>query len=276
MQLQPAQRKNVKIKLGIQGPSGSGKSMSALLLSVGLTQDWSKVAIIDTEHHSSELYSHLGNYNVLALAPPYTPERYQEALKVCVNAGMECVILDSISAEWDSILNAHAQLTGNSYTNWSKFTPRHQQFLDTILQANVHIICTLRSKQDYILVEKNGKQVPEKVGMKPIQRDGIDYELTVVLELSIKHQAVATKDRTGLFTDQPEFVITSETGKMILDWCNQGVPEQEHLKNQIQQCADAQSLRALYEKHPLYQKSLLAEFTLRKSQIQIPNGQSTH
>ena len=99
---------------------------------------------------------------------------------------MECVILDSISAEWDAILNAHAQLTGNSYTNWAKFTPRHQHFLDTIIQANVHIICTLRSKQDYILVEKNGKQVPEKVGMKPIQRDGIDYELTVVLELSIK------------------------------------------------------------------------------------------
>ena len=276
MQLQPAQRKNVKIKLGLQGPSGSGKTMSALLISVGLTQDWSKVAIIDTENHSSELYSHLGNYNVLPLAPPYTPERYQEALKVCINAGMECVILDSISAEWDAILNAHAQLTGNSYTNWAKFTPRHQLFLDTIIQANVHIICTLRSKQDYILVEKNGKQVPEKVGMKPIQRDGIDYELTVVLELSIKHQAVATKDRTGLFTDQPEFLITPEIGKKILDWCNQGIPEQEVLKSQIQQCSDTQSLRALYEQHPLYQKSLLTEFNLRKSQIQSPNGQSTH
>lgn len=276
MQLQPAQRKNVKIKIGLQGPSGSGKTMSALLLSFGITSDWSKVAVIDTENHSAELYSHLGKYNVLPLPPPFTPERYQEAIQVCIRSGMECIILDSISAEWQSILDAHSNLTGNSYTNWSKFTPRHQLFLDAVIQANVHIICTLRSKQDYVLVEKNGKQVPEKVGMKPIQREGIDYELTLVFELSIKHFAVATKDRTGLFMGQPEFILSSETGKSILTWCNEGIAPEVDMKNQILGCTDVSSLRELYENHPLYQKSLLNEFNLRKSQLQATNGQSTH
>ncbi|GAB3164182.1 AAA family ATPase [Telluribacter humicola] len=276
MQLQPAQRKNVKIKLGIQGPSGSGKTMSALLLAVGLTQDWTQVAVIDTENHSAELYAHLGTYFVLPLTPPYTPERYIEAIQVCVRGGIKCIVLDGISSEWETILDAHSQLTGNSYTNWSKFTPRHQHFLNALLQTDVHIICTLRSKQDYILVEKNGKQVPEKVGMKPIQRDGIDYELTLVFELTMKNHAVATKDRTGLFTGQPEFIITSDTGKLILDWCNQGISQEQELRNQILQCKDVSSLRTLYEQHPLYQKSLLTEFNLRKHQLQSQNGQHTH
>jgi hypothetical protein len=218
MQLNRAERKNVKIKLGLQGSSGSGKTMSALLLAFGLTNDWSKIAIIDTENHSAELYSHLGAYNVLNLEPPFSPERYKEAIEVCKKAQMEVIIIDSISMEWDYILEQHSQLAGNSYTNWSKFTPRHHSFVQSILQTNAHVICTLRAKQDYVLNEKNGKFVPEKVGLKSIQRDGLDYELTIVFEIDIKHNAVATKDRTELFSDKTEFKISTETGKEISEW----------------------------------------------------------
>ncbi|WP_259016580.1 ATP-binding protein [Emticicia fluvialis] len=204
MQLQLAQRKNVKIKLGLQGSSGSGKTYSALLIAYGITHDWTKVAVIDTENHSAELYAHLGSFYVLNLQPLFSPEKYREALDICLKAGVEVIIIDSISHEWDYIIDQHGALSGNSYTNWSKFTPRHQRFIQSMLQADVHIICTMRAKQDYVLNEKNGKQVPEKVGLRAIQRDGLDYELTIVFEIDIKHYAVASKDRTELFVNKKQ------------------------------------------------------------------------
>lgn len=271
MQLNRAERKNVKIKLGLQGSSGSGKTMSALLLAYGLTNDWTKIAIIDTENHSAELYSHLGAYNVLSLEPPFSPERYKEAIEVCKKAQMEVIIIDSISMEWDYILEQHSQLTGNSYTNWSKFTPRHQSFVQTILQANAHVICTLRAKQDYVLNEKNGKFVPEKVGLKSIQRDGLDYELTIVFEIDIKHHAVATKDRTELFTGKTEFKISVETGREILEWCKKGIVIEPDYQPFIDACETVDELRDLYmNSSEEIQSKYRNQFNQKKYLLQVP------
>ena len=151
--------------MGLQGPSGSGKTYYALLLVYGLTGNWKKVVVIDSENHSAHLYSHLGGYFVLGIGQPYTPEKYVQAIDLCVNSGMEAVIIDSISHEWDGvggILDIHGAMTGNSFTNWSKITPRHNAFIQKILQSPVHILATIRSRQDYVLSEKNGKMVPEK------------------------------------------------------------------------------------------------------------------
>lgn len=131
MELRKAERKQAKIKLGLQGPSGSGKTYSALLLAYGLVQDWAKVAVIDTENHSADLYAHLGDYRVLPLNRPYTPERYIQAIQACEDASMEVIIIDSITHEWDGaggILETHGNMTGNSFTNWNKVTPRHNAF----------------------------------------------------------------------------------------------------------------------------------------------------
>ncbi len=275
MELQQAQRKNVKIKLGLQGSSGSGKSFSALLLSYGLWGNWSKVAVIDAENHSAELYAHLGAYNVVNLTPPFSPERYKEAIELCVKAQMEVIVIDSLSLEWDYILEQHGQLAGNSYTNWAKFTPRHQQLFNAILQADAHVICTLRTKQDYVLNEKNGKHVPEKVGMKPIQREGVDYDLTLVFELDIKHNAIATKDRTGLFVGKPEFTISAETGKAIIEWCQQGVVPEPNYQFFIDACESVEDLRELYMSVSAEtQKQYRSEFNQRKQQLQAPTNQT--
>lgn len=222
MEIRKAERRQVKIKLGLQGPSGSGKTYSSLLLAYGITGNWSKIAIIDTENFSADLYSHLGNYNVLSLSAPFTPERYIEAIKVCEKAGIEVIIIDSVSHEWEGtggILETHGNMLGNSFTNWAKLTPRHNAFIQALLQSPCHIIATVRSKQDYVLNERNGKYVPEKVGLKGVTREGMDYEFTIMFDLDIKHYASASKDRTGLFMDKPLFVLSDKTGLRLKNWC---------------------------------------------------------
>lgn len=281
MKIELAKREQAKIKIGLQGASGSGKSFSALLLGFGITNDWSKIAVIDTENKSSSLYSNLGRFYIVDFKPPYSPERYLQAIDLCINEGIEVIIIDSISMEWEFILEAHSQLTGNSYTNWAKFTPRHQKFVNAILQADAHIICTLRAKQDYVLTpNKDGKLIPEKVGMKAIQRDGVDYELTLVLEIDHKNNAKASKDRTGLFMGQPEFVITSETGKRILDWCKQGEIVVRDYNSLIKECTSFEELRNFYESvSKEIQLQFKNEFNIRKSQLtnhNIPNGITNH
>ena len=252
MQLQKAQRKQAVIKLALQGPSGSGKTYSSLLLAYGLVGNWGQIAVIDTENNSSHLYSHLGNFNVLSLSEPFTPERYIEAIEVCEKAGMKAVIIDSISQEWEGsggIIETHGNMAGNSFTNWNKVTPRHNAFVQKMLQSPAHIIATIRSKQDYILTDKNGKMVPEKVGLKGVTRDGMDYEFTLVLDLDIKHQATASKDRTGLFTNPLPFLITESTGNRIKLWC-QGEDLIRDIEQQIANARDVQELRNILLKYP--------------------------
>jgi hypothetical protein len=272
MKLQTAERRQAKIKLALQGPSGSGKTMGALLIAYGLCQNWEKIAVIDTENFSASLYAHLGKFKVLNIGVPFMPEKYLEALQTCIQEGSEVVILDSISHEWEGlggILDIHSNMVGNSFTNWAKVTPRHNAFVQAILQSPVHVIGTTRTKQDYILSEKNGKQVPEKVGLKAITRDGMDYEFTLVLDLDIKHNAVASKDRTGLFMDKPDFKISVSTGEEILSWCESGTGNvtSDEFQNKLNACNDYYQLKDLYVKHPEYQKSHAHLFSKRKKEI---------
>ena len=175
MEIRQSERKKVKIKLALQGSAGSGKTYSSLLLATGLIGGaFTKIAIIDTENKSADLYSNLGNYNVVAMDAPYSPEKYIEAIELCERAGMEVIILDGISKCWDYLLEVHSNMPGNSFTSWGKITPRQNAFVNKILQSDVHIISTMRVKQDYVLNQKNGKMVPEKVGLKAIQRNDVD------------------------------------------------------------------------------------------------------
>lgn len=226
MELRKATKQRSKLRLGIAGPSGSGKTYSALLLASGMTK-WDKIALIDTENGSGELYSDLGEYNVITLSAPFTPERYIQAIRACENAGMEVIIIDSVTHEWDGeggLLDVHSKMMGNSFTNWAKITPRHNAFIQAITSSSCHVITTVRKKQDYDMTQgSDGKTKVTKVGLKEVQREGWEYELTVNFELDIVHNATSGKDRTGLFMDKAEFVITPETGKALLKWCEEGV-----------------------------------------------------
>ena len=268
MELRQAHRKQAKIKLALQGTSGSGKTYSALLLASGIT-DYAKIAVIDTENHSADLYAHLGDYNVLQLSKPFTPERYIKAIEICEQAEMEVVIIDSITHEWDGsggILDLHGNMPGNSFTNWAKMTPRHNMFVQKILESPCHIISTIRTKTDYAMVEKNGKYAVEKLGLKGITRDGMDYEFTIVFDLDIKHNATASKDRTGLFMDKPEGIITPEYGKRILQWCEAGTSLDEVIR-QIRTATSVEKLREIYNSYPEYRTKIEALAIARKQEL---------
>jgi len=205
MKLRKATRQQAKIRLGLSAVSGGGKTYSALLIAYGLCGDWSKIAMIDTENGSGDLYAHLGAYQVLTLSSPYTPERYIEAIRACEESGASVIIVDSITHEWDGkggCLEIMDKL-GGKYQDWAKVTPRHQAFIDVILQSTCHVITTVRRKQDYEMTKADGKMKVEKAGLKEVTREGFEYELTANLELDVRHNATASKDRTGLFADKP-------------------------------------------------------------------------
>jgi GTPase SAR1 family protein len=224
-----AEKKRVKLKMAVQGPSGSGKTWGALALAKNLWPQ-AKICVIDTENESASLYADKFTFDTIPLGPPFTTARYVECIDASVKAGYDVLIIDTITAQWDGsggILQRKNEMDmrgGNSFTNWSSFTPEHEAFKQIMLQAPIHVIATMRSKQDYILqANDKGKQMPKKVGMAPIQRDQIDYEFTIVFDVQMDHKAVSSKDRTGLFNDKVVDLADPMTADAIRGWLESGV-----------------------------------------------------
>lgn len=230
---QKAKRTLAKLRVALTGPSGSGKTFSALLIAKGLG---GKIAVIDTERGSASLYADLPGmpeYSTLQLSEPYSPETYIQAIKDAEAEGFDVCIIDSMTHEWsgtggcleinDSI--ARSKYRGNTWSAWSEVTPRHRKFIEAIIQSPMHMICTMRSKTETAQEKDSGGRTKVvKVGMKSEQRDGMDYEFTVVLDLTVDgHFANASKDRTSMF-NQP-FVITEETGEKFKKWIETASPE---------------------------------------------------
>ena len=225
MTFKKAKRAQAKLRLAITGPSGSGKTYGALLLAKGLG---GKIAVIDTEHSSASLYDHLVDFDTLSLEPPYRPERFIEAIKAAEAAGYTTIIIDSITHEWSGAggcleLNeeiARSKFRGNTWSAWSETNVRHRAFIDAILASQCHVIATMRSKTETAQADEGGRKVVKKLGMKSEQRDGAEYEFTIVLDLVHDgHFATASKDRSLLFGGDPK-PISVETGRRLLQWLN--------------------------------------------------------
>lgn len=256
IQLQKAARTLAKIKVALAGPSGSGKTMSSLLMAYGLVkaahptwtdeQCWEKVCIIDTENGSASLYVNTsvgsfrtGAYYTIPMGPPYEASKYIDAIHAAEEAGIEVLIIDSLTHAWTGeggALDKQGKIaarTGNSYTAWRDVTPEHNRLVDAILQSQCHVICNMRAKTDYVQEKNaNGKTVVRNIGMGIQMRDGVEYEFALVLFLDQEHTANASKDRTGLF-DGKYFTITPETGKTIYQWLASGeLPKAEPPKPQ--------------------------------------------
>jgi hypothetical protein len=232
MILRKAQRQRARMRIGFSAVSGGGKTISSLLTAYGMTGDWNKIALIDSESGRGELYAgdnrfNIGEYNYIRLDAPYTPESYIKAIKMCEDKSeIEVIIIDSITHEWSGkggCIEIQSAL-GGRYQDWANVTPRHQKFIDAILSSRCHMITTVRRKTEYDMSkDSQGKMIIEKGGLKEVTREDFEYELTVNLQLDIKHNATVSKDNTGLFDGHPEFIPSIKTGKMLRDWCELGI-----------------------------------------------------
>ncbi len=256
-QIRKASRTQAKLRLGISAPSGGGKTMSALLLAYGMMkslypnlhddQIWDKIGVMDTEEGSAELYVgaekhgvRIGEFPYIRISDNYDPVNYTNAIHAFEKSGVEVIIADSLSHAWagkGGLLDkqnkiAEADPKKNSYTAWRTITPQHDALVAAMLQSPCHIIGTMRSKVEYAMQQGiSGKQQVVKMGMAPIQREGMEYEFTVFLDInSDNHIAHSTKDRTNLFSSlnadgtvsRREFIITPTIGAELMKWLTTG------------------------------------------------------
>jgi hypothetical protein len=259
---QVAAREQVKLMIGLTGPSGAGKTYSALQLAYGITGDWTKIALADTENRSALYYagSKTGPWDHIdfpsTMPQGYHPNNWVNLISfVESDPKIEVLILDSISHEWQGT-GGCLQLVESlkaGFASWKTVTPLHTKFIDRMRQSRLHIIATMRSSQDYV-VEQNdkGKATPKKVGLKANQREGTDYEFGIVFDVDISHYASSSKDRTGLFAERGPFVITSDVGRELLSWSREGK-----------------------SKHPIFDKSrkeLLEHLGKKYEELNYPDG----
>ena len=221
-----AERRKAKLRLAITGPAGSGKTYGALQVAQGLG---GRIAMIDTENGSGDLYSSICEYDIMNINAPFDPRKYIQAIHDAENEGYDVLIIDSLSHCWISeggLLDMKEQLATsgkyNSFSAWSKVTPIQNKLIEAMLTSKCHIIATMRSRTDYVqVVNDKGRTEIRKVGLAPVQRDGMDYEFSVVFDLNNEHTVNVSKDRTSIF-DGKNFTLSSETGATLLDWLNSG------------------------------------------------------
>lgn len=230
-EIRKAERRRVHARVAFIGPSGAGKTYSAIHFARGLVGPEGSVVVIDTEQGSSEMYADkAGGFSVLTLEPPYSPKRYMDAIDAVEKAWAEvpnverCLIIDQISHAWageggvlDYVDAQAANSKGNSFAAWKKGTPIQQAFLERMLRVAGHLIVTMRSKTEWVLEKdpNTGRQVPRKVGLAPVQRNDIEYEWQIVFEVEQdSNQARATKDRTSLYAGRV-FVPGEEHGAKL-------------------------------------------------------------
>lgn len=225
MAFRKAERRKSKLRLGITGPAGSGKTYSALLLAQGLG---GRIALIDTENGSGDLYSDLCDYDICNISAPYDVRKYLSAIHDAENERYDIIIIDSLSHAWagdGGLLDMQGKIADsgrNSYAAWRQVTPLHNKLIEAMLTSPAHIIATMRSKMDYAQdKDEKGKTIIRKVGLAPVQREGMEYEFTLVFDLGINHLVTVSKDRTSLFDGQ-NFIITPDTGEKLRDWLETG------------------------------------------------------
>jgi hypothetical protein len=217
-----------KLRLGLVGPAGSGKTMTALRIAKGLG---GRVAVVDTERGSASLYSGERGmaFDVMELSS-YEVEKFVDAIKDAVDGGYATLVIDSLSHAWagkggilEFVDNAGKRNQGGgNFGAWRDATPRHNSLVDAILGAPLHIICTLRSKVEYVVENVGGRNQVRKVGLQPVQRDGLEYEFTVVGDVTQDHDLVITKTRAAFLKDAVVREAGEDLGRQLSEWLNTG------------------------------------------------------
>jgi hypothetical protein len=265
MSFKKATRDNIWAKILLISPSGGGKSYSALTLAEGIAEaikndkgEDARVAMIGTESSRDRYYAKEFDYDLMQLKPPFTPESYVKGIDEAIEEGYKVLVIDSMTHEWSGqggALDIHSKIPGNSYTAWNKVTPRHNKFIDKIIESEIFVIATVRGKDEYVLEEVNGKQVPRKVALGYEQRKDTEYLFTCAFNIDQDtHLASAVKDNTHIFENKND-ILTKKDGHKVYEWATGGDLDEklEEVKKSIEEGKTKQALNEEKEAKELAQ-----------------------
>lgn len=260
-----AERTKTKLRMAITGTAGSGKTYSALRLATGLG---GKIALIDTEGASSQLYSDNFEFDTIDFQPPYSVDRFIQLIDAATKYGYSTVIVDSLSAAWngeggilgkvDAITNASS--SKNSFQAWGKVNPDCNSLVSAIVRPKADVIWCLRSKTAYEIIEdEKGKKRPVKMGLAPIQKDGLEYEFDIVFDIdcATHYASIGSKNRTSLFKDGNPFIITETIGKQLREWLDKGVERKEEQPTQVAHTIQKESPQPEFVSDPLLSEKII-------------------
>jgi ABC-type oligopeptide transport system ATPase subunit len=226
LEFKKAVKSRARLRLALVGPSGSGKTYSAMAIARGLNPN-GRIAVIDTERGSASKYADLFNFDVLEMAS-FSPANYVDAMKAAENAGYDIIIIDSLTHAWSGKGGALEMVdaavarskSANSFGAWREVTPAHNAMVEAIVSSPCHVIATMRSKTEYIVEPdpRTGRNVPRKIGMAPIQRDGLEYEFDVVGDIDLEHRLIVTKSRIPLLADSVVTKPNQAFGAIMAAW----------------------------------------------------------
>ncbi len=222
---QRATKAQAKLRAAFFGPSGAGKTYTALRVATGMAGG-KPIALIDTERGSASKYSDRFEFQVLELEDQ-TIDGYVAAIKMAAHEGFAVLVIDSLSHAWQSLMDevdmlAKSKYRGNTWSAWSEGTPKQRKLVQAILGFNGHVIATMRSKTEWTTVDNNGKKTPQRIGLAPEQGKGVEYEFDLLVEISTEHIANVIKDRTGKFQDKLLDKPGEDFGRDLAAWLSEG------------------------------------------------------
>jgi hypothetical protein len=222
-----ASRQQRKARIGLIGPSGSGKTYTALGIATGFG---GRIALVDTENSSSELYADRFAFDVLNL-DTFAPGTYVQAIRAAEQAGYDVLIVDSLSHAWigkdgalEQVDRAAKRYSGNSYMAWRDVTPAHNELVDALIRCRCHLIVTMRAKTAYEVDKdpKTGKVIPRKIGLAPVQRDGLEYEFDITADMDLDHNLIVSKTRMSELSGAVIVSPGRDLGMRIATWLTTG------------------------------------------------------
>lgn len=232
-QVKKAKRENIYVKIALMAPSGGGKTYGALRMSKGMAEEIeketgkkAKILMGNTEAKRGYYYADEFDYDIVDITAPHNPEKYVELIEFAVQEGYDILIIDSSSHEWEGkggCLELHQQ-AGGTYQAWAKVTPRHNKFINAIADSPIHIIATMRGKDQYeVNKDEKGKTAVQKLGVGSKQREGFEYEFSCTFLIDQKtSMSEVQKDNTHLFDREGPVMLSEAHGRKIIQWANSG------------------------------------------------------
>lgn len=254
LQIRPVKREAAKLVIGIAGQSGEGKTYSALLLAIGLAGgDPKKVGLLDTENRRGSLYSDIFStpFMIGDLVPPFTPGRYIQAMREFAEAGIEALVIDSTSHEWEGEGGCEeiANNPSKRIPDWLAAKRDHKRFMNAMLFLPCHVVACFRAREK---TDFRNPKAPVSLGIQPITEKNVLFEMTASMLVTNRgyHRSEIKIPKclhSILGTGEIDGYLSEQHGSQLRDWVG-GRDPVENAKNVLRLAASSgtEALRAAF------------------------------